>query len=54
MGEGCVYTECNVIPQKKATEKNETFPFVTKRMDLEGITLHEINQRKTNNDLTYV
>ena len=31
-----------------ATKKNGSLPFVTTCMDLEGITLSEINQRKTN------
>ena len=30
------------------TIKNEILPFVTTWMDLEGIMLSEINQRKTN------
>ena len=28
-------------------KKNETLPFVTTQMDLEGITLSEISQRNT-------
>ena len=31
-----------------AMKKNEILPFATTGMDLEGITLSEISQRKTN------
>ena len=37
-------------------KKNELLPFVTTWMDLEGVMLSEISQRKTNTtyDLTYI
>ena len=31
-----------------AIKKNKILPFATRRMDLEGIMLSEISQRKTN------
>ena len=36
---------CNGI---LATKKSEILPFTTKWMDLEGVMLSEISQRKTN------
>ena len=42
-------TYINTIEYYSATNKNEILPFVITWMDLEGITLGEIRQRKTNN-----
>ena len=46
--EDVVYIYTHTIEYHSATKKNEILPFVTTWMDLEGITLSEINQRKTN------
>ena len=40
-------THTNTIEHYSAI-KNENLPFTTARMDLKGITLSEISQRKTN------
>ena len=40
----CVYT----MEYHSAIEKNEILPFATTWMELEGIMLSEISQRKTN------
>ena len=37
-----------------AMKKNEILPFATTWMDLEGITLSEISQRKTNTILFHL
>ena len=37
-----------------AIKKNENLQFATTWMDMEGIMLSEISQRKTNNDITYM
>ena len=44
----CVYT----MEYHSAIEKNETLPFATTWMELEGIILSEISQRKTKNHMT--
>ena len=40
----CIYLYNGLL----AIKKNETYTLATTRMDLEGTTLSEINQRKTN------
>ena len=37
-----------------AIKKNECLPFATTWMDLEGIMLSEMKQRKTNTVITYM
>ena len=41
-----IYTQWNMAQLKK--KKNEILPFEATWMDLEGITLSEISQRRTN------
>ena len=43
-----IYLYIYIMEYYSAIKKNEILPFVTTWMDLEGIVLSEINQRKTN------
>ena len=42
-----IYTHIYIYNRILVIKKNETLPFVTTWMDLEGIMLIEISQRKT-------
>ena len=44
----CVYTHTHTMEYYLAIKKNEIVPFATKWMELEGIILSEISQRKPN------
>ena len=43
-----IYESTHTMEYYSSVKKNEILPFVTTWMDLEGIVLSEINQRKTN------
>ena len=49
--ENVVYVFNGILSSLK---KNEILPFVKTWMDIEGIMLSEISQRKTTYDLTYM
>ena len=43
-----IYIYIHVVEYYSAIKKNGTLPFVSTWMDLEGIMLNEISQKKTN------
>ena len=44
----CIYIHTHIQTKYSAIKRKEILPFVTTQMDLEGIMLSEISQRKTN------